>query len=76
MDFFKLVLLQLAPGGACFGVTLMLVIFFAGWLIQMVFEYRRKFVRSRYISFYKRTIGISVGLLYTCWWIYKLFTAG
>lgn len=76
MDFLKLALLQLAPGGACFGVTLMLAIFFAGCLIQMTFEYRRKFVRSRYISLYKRIVGISIGLLYTCWWIYKFCTTG
>lgn len=76
MEFLKLALWQLAPGGACFGVTLMMVIFFAGWLIQMIFEYRRKFVRSHYISFYKRVVGISIGLLYTFWWILKLFTIG
>mgnify|MGYP006981294059 CR=1 FL=1 len=76
MDFLKLALLQLAPGGACFGVTLMLAIFFTGWLIQMTFEYKRKFVRSRYISLYKRIVGISIGLLYTCWWIYKFCITG
>ncbi len=73
MEFIKLALLQLAPGGACFGVTMLVMILFIGWLIQLALVYRGQYTKRYKLTFYKKTIAYIIGAGYTIWWIYDKF---